>query len=58
MDLSCEALSLALPLYPRAPGAELGAQVFAPPGAEPLTDDVIKPFAGLAGLARSMKKDV
>jgi uncharacterized metal-binding protein YceD (DUF177 family) len=46
--IAAEALALALPLYPRAPGAELGTQVFAPPGAAPLTDEVLKPFAGLA----------
>ena len=45
-----EALALALPLYPRAPGVELGQAVFAPPGAEPLGDADLKPFAGLAGL--------
>ena len=45
-----EALALALPLYPRAPGVELGQVVFAPPGAEPLGDADLKPFAGLAGL--------
>lgn len=55
-DLAGEALMLALPLYPRAPGATLGAVVFAPPGAEPLTDEALKPFAGLAGLAGSLKK--
>lgn len=55
-DLACEALALALPLYPRAPGATLGSQVFAPPGAAPLTDDVLRPFAGLAGLADRLKK--
>ncbi|MEO6299547.1 MAG: DUF177 domain-containing protein, partial [Paracoccaceae bacterium] len=45
-----EALALALPLYPRAPGVELGPAAFAPPGAEPLGDADLKPFAGLAGL--------
>ena len=45
-----EALALALPLYPRAPGVELVQAVFAPPGAEPLGDADLKPFAGLAGL--------
>ena len=54
--IATEALALALPLYPRAPGASLGSQVFAPPGATPLTDEVLKPFAGLAGLAQAMKK--
>lgn len=56
-QVASEALALALPLYPRAEGAMLGARIYAPPGAEPLTDDVIKPFAGLAGLAQALKKD-
>ena len=56
-QVAAEALALALPLYPRAEGASLGAQVFAPPGAEPLTDEVLKPFAGLAALAQALKKD-
>lgn len=45
-----EALALALPDYPRAPGAELGQAVFAAPGIEPLRDEALKPFAGLAAL--------
>lgn len=54
--LAAEALALALPLYPRAPGAELGSAVFAGPGVAPLGDAELKPFAGLAGLAEKMKK--
>lgn len=50
-----EALALALPLYPRAAGALTGTTVAAPPGAEPLTNDALRPFAGLAGLMK--KKD-
>lgn len=45
-----EALALALPLYPRADGAEVGEAVFTEPGKAALTDDDVKPFAGLAGL--------
>lgn len=45
-----EALALALPDWPRAEGAELGAAVGTPPGQAPLTDAAAKPFAGLAGL--------
>jgi uncharacterized metal-binding protein YceD (DUF177 family) len=45
-----EALALALPLYPRAPGVELGQIAVAPPGVAPLGDADLKPFAGLAGL--------
>ena len=48
--LLAEVLALNLPLYPRADGAELGAAVFAPEGAEPLSDEEMKPFAGLQGL--------
>lgn len=53
VDLSAvlaEALALALPDYPRAPGAELGAAVFAAPGVDPLLDEAVRPFAGLAAL--------
>lgn len=47
-----EALALALPQYPRAPGAELGAAAFTPPGAEPLVEEKLKPFAGLSDLLK------
>ena len=47
-----EALALALPLYPRAPGAELGEAVFAAPGEAPIRDADLRPFAALAGLVR------
>lgn len=47
-----EALTLALPLYPRAPGAEFGGFVTAEHGAEALTDEKLKPFAGLADLLK------
>jgi uncharacterized metal-binding protein YceD (DUF177 family) len=50
-EIAAEALALALPLYPRAPGAELAATVHAPEGVRPLTDADLKPFAGLAALA-------
>ncbi len=49
-DVLTEALALALPLYPRAAGAELGEAIFAEPGVEPLKDEALKPFAGLAAL--------
>jgi uncharacterized metal-binding protein YceD (DUF177 family) len=42
-----EALALALPPYPRAPGAELGELVVTEDGAEPLTAEAARPFAGL-----------
>jgi uncharacterized metal-binding protein YceD (DUF177 family) len=50
-----EALALALPLYPRAPGAELGEAVFAGPGTEPLREADLRPFAGLAALVGKTK---
>ena len=49
-DVAREALALALPLYPRAPGASLGEAVFAEPGTAPLRDEDLRPFAGLAAL--------
>ncbi len=49
-QVAIEALALALPLYPRAPGVELGQMVVAPPGAEPIREADLRPFAGLAGL--------
>ncbi len=52
-----EALSLALPQYPRKDGAELGQADFTEPGKQAMTDEDVKPFAGLAGLRDAMKKD-
>lgn len=48
--VALEALALALPLYPRAKGVELGEVSAAPEGAAPLRDADLKPFAGLAAL--------
>ncbi len=45
-----EALALALPIYPHAPGAELTDTDFAGPGIKPMTDEDARPFAGLRGL--------
>ena len=52
-----EALTLALPDYPRADGAELDEAVFAPPGTDPLRDSDLKPFAGLAALKSKLEDD-
>ena len=52
-----EALSLALPQYPRKDGVELGQIDYTEPGKQALTDEDVKPFAGLAGLRDAMKKD-
>jgi uncharacterized metal-binding protein YceD (DUF177 family) len=45
-----EALALALPPFPRAAGAELGAGLFAPPGRDPLAETEERPMAVLAQL--------
>lgn len=49
-EVAAEALALALPPYPRAPGAELGEAVFAAPGVTPLRAADLNPFAALARL--------
>lgn len=45
-----EALTLALPAYPRAPGAGAGPAAFAAPGDAPAGDGMRRPFAGLGEL--------
>ena len=55
-DVMIEALDLALPLYPRADGAELGAVQVSEPGVAPMTDDDAKPFAGLAQLKQQLQQ--
>lgn len=52
-----EALSLALPLYPRAEGVALDETVLTEPGVAPLTEQAMRPFAGLAALKDQMKDD-
>lgn len=49
-----EALALALPLYPRAAGAQLGETVYAEPGVTPMRDEDARPFAGLAALKEQL----
>ncbi len=50
-QIAGEALSLALPLYPRAPNAQAPVEIrVTEPGAAPMSDDEAKPFAGLAAL--------
>lgn len=56
-EVMIEALALALPLYPRAEEAgdeEPAETLAAPPGAAPIAEETLKPFAGLAAL---LKKD-
>ncbi|MCE8009280.1 DUF177 domain-containing protein [Aestuariivita sp.] len=45
-----EALALSIPAYPRKDSAETVQAVFTEPGKAPLTDDDVRPFAGLAEL--------
>ncbi|MFL4470974.1 DUF177 domain-containing protein [Tateyamaria armeniaca] len=52
-----EALSLAVPDYPRAPGVALGETVLTEPGKTALTDEAVRPFAGLAHLKAQLDKD-
>lgn len=52
-----EALSLALPLYPRAEGVALPETVLTEPGAAPLTAEAMKPFAGLAALKDKLQDE-
>lgn len=56
-SVATEALTLALPLYPRSPGAELGEMVHAAEGVVPLRDADLRPFAGLAKLTSSPAAD-
>lgn len=52
-----EALALALPPYPRRDGADPVEAQAAPPGEAPLTDEDVKPFAGLADLKKKLEGD-
>lgn len=52
--VATEALSLALPQYPRAPGAAWAPVAAAPEGVKPLHDADLRPFAGLAALKDRM----
>ncbi len=51
-----EALSLALPSFPRSENAELGSAQFSAEDVTPMTDDDAKPFAGLGALRDQLKK--
>lgn len=55
--IMAEALSLALPQYPRKTDAEIGPASFTEPGKQAMTDEDAKPFAGLAELRDALKKD-
>lgn len=51
-----EALSLAIPPFPRATNANFEDANFTKPGSDPLTDDDVKPFAGLGALRDALAK--
>ena len=53
--LLAEALSLALPPFPRVEGAELGALNYAAEGTTPMSDEDAKPFAGLGALKAALE---
>lgn len=55
MALVTEALALALPPFPRSAGADLGEAVFTEPGKAAMRDQEARPFAGLAGLRKSLE---
>jgi uncharacterized metal-binding protein YceD (DUF177 family) len=52
-----EALALALPLYPRAEGADPGDAVYTEPGKAALTDEDLRPFAALKSLKSRLEGD-
>lgn len=52
-----EALSLALPPFPRVPGATLEADQFAQAAKAAMSDDEARPFAGLAALRETLEKN-
>ena len=55
LEVLAESLAIALPDFPRAEGAELGEAVYTESGAEPMTEEAAKPFAGLAALKKSLE---
>ncbi len=54
-EVAAEALALALPLYPRAPGVEFTQALHAGDGVAPLSDTDVKPFSALQALADKLK---
>ena len=56
-EIAAEAAALAIDPYPRADGVEVEALSAGPPGAAPLTDEAVNPFAGLAELKRKLEEN-
>lgn len=57
VSVMVEALSLALPLYPKAEGADLESSVFTEEGKTPMSDEAARPFAALSALRDKLGKD-
>ena len=55
-DLTIETISLNLNDFPRKDGIVIDPVLLAPEGIKPLTDDAVKPFAGLASLRDKLKE--
>ena len=55
-EIIFEELTLMLPLYPKIEGAELGSYSVTEPGAKPLNEENIKPFAKLSELKDKLSK--
>lgn len=53
--VAMEALILALPEYPKVEGAELENTSFTAPNVVPISDEDVKPFAGLAALKEKLE---
>ena len=56
-DVMAEALALALPPFPRAEGVAFEDAAFSGPGNTPLTNEDVKPFAGLKALRDHLADD-
>jgi uncharacterized metal-binding protein YceD (DUF177 family) len=56
-EIIFEELLLILPLYPRFEDAELGVYTVTEPGAEPLNNENLKPFAQLSELKEKLLKN-
>ena len=55
-EIIFEELTLILPLYPKIEGAELGSYSVTEPGAKPLNEENIKPFAQLSEFKDRLSK--
>ena len=56
LTLTMEAISIILNDFPRKDGIVIDPVLSAPKGVKPLTDDAVKPFAGLASLRDKLKE--